>query len=73
MGKAEAYVENYLRDQLKKIGGKCLKFNTMSENGWPDRICFLEDGTQFWVECKATKGRLSTIQKRRIKWLRAIK
>lgn len=51
MGKAENYVEHYLRDRVKKLRGLCFKF-TSGVNGVPDRVVIL-DGQVVWVEAKA--------------------
>ena len=52
MGKAEGYVENYLRDEGKRRGFKCFKFTSPANSGVPDRIVIGHGHTVF-VETKA--------------------
>lgn len=69
MGKAEDYVEKYLKKQTEAAGGLCYKF-TSGVNGVPDRIIVLSGHTVF-IETKAPKGknprRLQLVQHRRIR------
>lgn len=55
-----------------KKGWLCIKNIHLSINGIPDRT-LLKDGKVLFVEFKAKKGKLSEIQKYRIKQLRAMK
>lgn len=52
----EASIEKYLKGKIKQHGGVCLKFNSASMRGVPDRICMLPNGRIFFVELKA-KGK----------------
>ena len=61
MGAAESVIERHLVEQVERLDGLCCK---MGLNGWPDRICILDGGTVFFVECKARGGRVSPIQLR---------
>jgi hypothetical protein len=51
---SEKSVEEYLRDEVKKQGGKAYKFVSPGNNGVPDRIIFMPNGRMFLVELKAT-------------------
>lgn len=68
MGKAEAYVEKYLKKKIEAAGGLCYKF-TSGSNGVPDRVIVLNGHTIF-VETKAPDGKdprvLQKVQIRRI-------
>lgn len=52
----EKSVEEYLTQQVKNRGGECIKIETSSERGWPDRLCILPYGIVFLVETKKPKG-----------------
>lgn len=58
----ESKIENYLKTEVGKYNGMCLKF-TSSVSGVPDRIIILPDNRIYFVELKQEKGRLSKIQK----------
>lgn len=49
----ESRIENKLKDEIKKIGGWCLKFTSPGTAGVPDRICLLPKGVIIFVELKA--------------------
>jgi len=63
----ERDVEAYLKREVEKLGGLCLKHG---QDGWPDRIVLLPGGLTIWCETKRTDGRLSELQKLRAKELR---
>lgn len=69
MGKAEAVVENYLRDQAKAHDCLCFKFTPAGINGVPDRI-LIGYGKTVFVECKSDIGALRPQQKLRIRQMR---
>lgn len=52
----EKSVEKYLKKQVEKRGGLCLKFISPSMSGVPDRIALLPGGRIFFAEVKA-KGK----------------
>ena len=56
---SEKVTEAYLRDEIKKLGGKAYKFVSPGETGVPDRICILPGGRVFFVETKS-EGKKST-------------
>lgn len=55
----EKAIEEYLRDQVKTIGGKAYKFVSPGNNGVPDRLICLPGGMAVFVELKAP-GKKST-------------
>ncbi|MDW4093856.1 VRR-NUC domain-containing protein [Staphylococcus saprophyticus] len=58
----ESKIEKYLKDEVEKIGGLCLKF-TSSIRGVPDRIVLLPKNRIYFVELKNERGKLSVPQK----------
>ncbi len=52
----EKDIEDYLVQEIKDRGGECIKIETSSERGWPDRLCILPYGIVFFVETKKPKG-----------------
>lgn len=52
----EKSIEDYLTQEIKRRGGECIKIETPSERGWPDRLCILPYGIVFFVETKKPKG-----------------
>jgi len=65
----ERDVEAYLKREVEKLGGLCLKHG---QDGWPDRIVLLPGGLTIWCETKRTDGKLSVLQQLRAKDLKAI-
>ena len=59
----ESVIEQYLVEQVKKLGGKAYKFSSPNNRGVPDRIVVLPTGIIFFVECKAPGKTLSPLQK----------
>ncbi len=55
----EKAIEEYLRDEIKKLGGKAFKFVSPGNNGVPDRLVCLPGGEIVFVELKAP-GKKST-------------
>lgn len=66
MGKPEAHVEDYLYEKSDEFGFLCYKFTSPGHRGVPDRVVIGRGHTVF-IETKAPEGRLSAIQKRRIR------
>lgn len=58
----ESKIEQYLKIEVEKLNGMCLKF-TSSIRGVPDRIVLLPENKIYFVELKQENGRLSKIQK----------
>ena len=52
----ENEVEAYLRRQVEKLGGLCLKIPADYMRGVPDRIVLLPHGVLVWVEPKRPSG-----------------
>lgn len=69
----EKDVESYLGRQVKKRGGRCLKYIPDIDNGMPDRIVLLPGGILVWVETKNGKTekarQLQRLQHRRLREL----
>lgn len=49
----EKDIETYLRDQVKKAGGKAYKFESPGNDGVPDRIVIFPSNRIYFVELKA--------------------
>ena len=63
----EKDVEQRLREEVEKIGGKAFKLVSQGNAGMPDRLICLSDGRAVFVELKRPKGgRLSKLQEYRI-------
>lgn len=58
----ESKIEEYLKNEVGKYSGLCLKF-TSSVSGVPDRIVILPENRVYFVELKQEKGQLSKLQK----------
>jgi hypothetical protein len=50
----EKEIENYLRDKVKKAGGKAYKFESPGNDGMPDRIVLFPGNQIYFVELKAS-------------------
>lgn len=66
---SEKSIEAYLRNQVRKIGGKAYKFISPGNAGVPDRLVMLPGGDLFFVELKAPGGKTTKLQEKRIKEL----
>ena len=58
----EKVIEKKLVDEIKKLGGLCLKFNSQSMAGIPDRIILLNNKRMCFVETKARNKKLRPLQ-----------
>lgn len=67
-GETEAQIERHLVRLMRLNGRPCLKLETESGSGWPDRMLILKGRTVF-VELKRKNGVLSEMQKKQIKHL----
>jgi hypothetical protein len=57
----ESKIEKYLFEEIKKLGGMCLKWVSPGNKGVPDRIIFLNK--QIWfIELKSTTGERTKLQ-----------
>jgi len=68
----ERDIEQYLRDQVKAIGGRAYKFESPGNDGVPDRLVLLPGGRVVFVELKAPgkkPTRLQELQMGRIRGL----
>jgi len=68
----EKLIEIYLKQEVEKRGGMCVKFAPIFFAGFPDRLVFMPRGFFRLVELKADGKRLSPIQKAVFKKLGAI-
>lgn len=68
----EREIENYLNDNIKKLGGRAYKFVSPGNRGVPDRMILLPGGRIIFVELK-TKDRYPTkLQRAQIKRMREL-
>lgn len=64
MTKLEKELEANLVQEIKALGGLCLKWTSPSTSGVPDRIILLPGGTIAFAELKRPKGyRIAPLQK----------
>ena len=59
----ESEIEQYLVWHVEMAGGLAYKFASPNQRGVADRIVCLPDGSTWFVELKAPRGRLSELQK----------
>lgn len=69
---SEKALERYLVEQVKRLGGLCLKYDNPHEVGYPDRIVVLRNRSAFWVEVKSKGMPPRPIQRVRIFALRQL-
>jgi hypothetical protein len=65
----EKVIEEYLRDEIKAIGGRAYKFISPGNDGVPDRLAVLPGGRVIFVELKATGKGPRPLQELQIKRL----
>jgi len=58
----ESTVESYLREEVKKIGGKAYKFVSPGNTGVPDRLVVLPGGRTIFFEMKAPGKKPTPLQ-----------
>ena len=69
----EKDIETFLKKRVEHLGGRCLKFPAVFEEGIPDRLVILPQGRIAFVELKRPKGgKLSEMQRYQIKKLREL-
>lgn len=73
MTQLEKDIEQKLRQRVKALGGRCLKWVCPGWSGVPDRIVLLPGARIYFVETKRPKGgALSALQKKWREWLAAL-
>ena len=60
--RSEKTIERYLRCKVDELGGVCLKFSSMTETGYPDRIVLFPGGLMAFVELKSTGKKPTKLQ-----------
>lgn len=68
----EKEVEKYLKTNIERIGGKCLKFVSPGNNGVPDRLVLLSGGRSFFVEVKRPGEKPRKLQEKVIRDLKGM-
>lgn len=69
----EKTVEERLREEVARIGGKAYKLESTGNAGMPDRMVCLPGGRVIFIELKRPKGgRLSALQKAKHRELRRL-
>lgn len=68
----EKTIEMHLKKEVEKHGGKCIKFNSASMRGLPDRIVLFSGGLILFVELKAPGKKPRAEQLRVHKMLREL-
>lgn len=58
----EKAIEAYLREQVERRDGECIKLTSQFQRGLPDRLILTSDGRHCFVELKGPEGRLSPLQ-----------
>ena len=66
---SEKAIERYLVDEVKKLGGVCLKYSNQNMAGFPDRLLLLPGARTIWVELKSKGKHTTPLQKVRIRTL----
>lgn len=62
-GPLESKIEDWLVNKVKEMGGIADKFVSPANPGVPDRLIIMPNGKIYFVELKASWGRMSSIQK----------
>jgi hypothetical protein len=63
----EKDIEIYLRDRVKKAGGKAYKFESPGNDGVPDRIVILPGNRIYFLEVKAPGKKPRPLQVKQIR------
>lgn len=58
----EKKIEKRLVSETKKMGGLCLKLNSQSANGVPDRLVLTPGGGVYFIELKSPGKKLDPLQ-----------
>ncbi len=67
---SEKMIEGYLVQEVKNLGGICLKYSNPNMVGYPDRLVCLPGGHVAWVELKSKGKKPTRIQRLRMEDLR---
>lgn len=68
----ESLIEQRLVKEVNRRDGLCLKFNSQSMTGIPDRIILMKNGTVGFVEVKQKGKKPRPLQELRMKQLRQL-
>lgn len=68
----ESLIEQHLVREVNRRDGLCLKFNSQSMTGIPDRIILMKNGTVAFVEVKQKGKKPRPLQELRMKQLRQL-
>lgn len=68
----ESLIEQHLVKEVNRRDGLCLKFNSQSMTGIPDRIILMKIGTVGFVEVKQKGKKPRPLQELRMKQLRRL-
>lgn len=68
----EADIEKALAREVRRMGGRAYKWVSPGNDGVPDRIVILPNRMPVFVELKAEKGRLTSLQQVQIQRLREL-
>ena len=66
---SEKAIERYLVDEVKKLGGVCLKYSNQNMAGFPDRLILLPGARTIWVELKSRGKHTTALQDIRLRAL----
>lgn len=69
---SEKAIERYLCDQIKNLGGVCLKYSSANTTGYPDRVALLPGGRTIWIELKSKGKKPTKLQTIRIDQLASL-
>lgn len=68
----ESLIEQHLVKEVNRRDGLCLKFNSQSMTGIPDRIILMKNGTVGFVEVKQKGKKPRPLQELRMKQLKRL-
>lgn len=69
----EKTIEAYLRDEVKKLGGRAYKFVSPGNAGVPDRLVCLPGGKAAFIELKAPGKKPTALQEKQMRYLAGLK
>ena len=69
---SEKAIERYLVDEVKKLGGICLKYSNQNMAGFPDRLILLPGARTIWVELKSKGKHTTALQDIRLRALKKL-